>query len=280
MSERDGWRHAYAVSRATGAARLITPGAFDVNGVVLVDDKGGWLYYNASPTNATQQYLWRTRIDGKGKAERLTPMDQPGGHRYTMSPDAKYAFHSWSSFDTPGPTELVSLPKHKIERTLAANTELIARAKEAITQPGEFFQVKIADGSTLDGWMIKPKDFDPSKRYPMLMYVYGEPAGTTVQDSWGGSNRLWYQTLADQGYLVASVDNMGTPAPQGPRLAQGGLRADRRPLQHAAGGRRSRRSPAPGRTSTPRGSASGAGAAAGRPRCRRCSGIPTSIRWG
>ena len=89
LSERDGWRHAYAVSRATGAARLITPGAFDVNSVAMVDDKGGWLYYTASPTNATQQYLWRTRIDGKGTAERLTPSDEAGSHRYTISPDAK-----------------------------------------------------------------------------------------------------------------------------------------------------------------------------------------------
>jgi len=215
LSERDGWRHAYAVSRATGAARLITPGAFDVNSVAMVDDKGGWLYYTASPTNATQQYLWRTRIDGKGAAERLTPPDEAGSHRYTISPDAKWAFHSWSTFDAPGPTELVSLPKHTVARTLAANTELAKRVKEAITTPGEFFQVKIADGSTLDGWMIKPKGFDPSKRYPVLMYVYGEPAGQTVLDSWGGGNRLWYQALADQGYIVASVDNMGTPAPKG-----------------------------------------------------------------
>ena len=89
-----------------------------------MDDKGGWLYYIASPDNATQRYLWRTRLDGKGKAERLTPAAQAGSHRYTISPDAKWAFHSWSSFDSPGPTELVSLPKHTVERTLAANTEL------------------------------------------------------------------------------------------------------------------------------------------------------------
>lgn len=215
LSERDGWRHAYAVSRATGAARLITPGAFDVNSVAMVDDKGGWLYYTASPTNATQQYLWRTRIDGKATAERLTPSDEAGSHRYTISPDAKWAFHSWSTFDAPGPTELVSLPKHTVARTLAANTELAKRVQEAIATPTEFFQVKIADGSTLDGWMIKPKGFDPSKRYPVLMYVYGEPAGQTVLDSWGGGNRLWYQALADQGYIIASVDNMGTPAPKG-----------------------------------------------------------------
>jgi len=215
LSERDGWRHAYAVSRATGAARLVTPGDFDVMSVVLVDDKGGWLYYDASPDNATQRYLWRTRIDGKGKAERLTPMDQAGSHRYTISPDARYAFHSWSTFDAPGPTELVSLPKHSVERTLAANTELVTRVRATITHPGEFFQVKIADGSVLDGWMIKPKNFDATKRYPVLMYVYGEPAGQTVLDSWMGGSRLWYQALADQGYLIASVDNMGTPAPKG-----------------------------------------------------------------
>jgi len=214
LSERDGWRHAYAVNRATGAARLITPGAFDVNSIAAVDDKGGWLYYTASPDNATRQYLWRTRLDGKGAGVRVTPAGLAGTHRYSMSPDAKWAIHTWSTFDTPPVTELVSLPKHTVERTLAANTELAGRVKEVLT-PGEFFQVTIADGSTLDGWMLKPRDFDPSKRYPMLMHVYGEPAGQTVLDSWGGSNRLWHQMLADQGYLVASVDNIGTPAPKG-----------------------------------------------------------------
>ncbi|HQR18252.1 MAG TPA: S9 family peptidase [Gemmatimonadales bacterium] len=214
LSERDGWRHVYAVSRSTGAARLLTPGAYDANGIAAVDEKGGWLYFTASPDNATQQYLWRTRLDGKGKVERITPAGEAGTHRYNVSPDARWAIHSWSTFDTPPVTELVSLPGHAVARVLAANTELAAKVKAAVT-PGEFFHVTIADGSTLDGWMLKPRDFDPTKRYPMLMYVYGEPAGQTVLDSWGGGTRLWHQALADQGYLVASVDNMGTPAPKG-----------------------------------------------------------------
>ncbi len=214
LSERDGWRHVYAVNRATGAARLLTPGAYDANGVAAVDEKGGWLYFTASPDNATQQYLWRTRLDGKGKAERVTPAGEAGTHRYNVSPDARWAIHSWSTFDTPPVTELVSLPGHSVARVLAANTELAAKVKAAVT-PGEFFHVTIADGSTLDGWMLKPRNFDPAKRYPMLMYVYGEPAGQTVLDAWSGGNRLWHQALADQGYLVASVDNMGTPAPKG-----------------------------------------------------------------
>ena len=214
LSERDGWRHVYAVSRSTGAARLLTPGAYDSNGIAAVDEKGGWLYFTASPDNATQQYLWRTRLDGKGKVERITPAGEAGTHRYNVSPDARWAIHSWSTFDTPPVTELVSLPGHAVARVLAANTELAAKVKAAVT-PGEFFHVTIADGSTLDGWMLKPRDFDPTKRYPMLMYVYGEPAGQTVLDSWGGGTRLWHQALADQGYLVASVDHMGTPAPKG-----------------------------------------------------------------
>jgi len=214
LSERDGWRHVYAISRATGAARLVTPGSFDVNSIAAIDEKGGWLYYTASPDNATQQYLYRTRLDGKGSAARVTPANEAGSHRYNISPDTRWAIHSWSTFDTPPVTELVSLPGHAVARVLAANTELAAKVKAVIT-PGEFFHVTIADGSTLDGWMLKPRDFDPKKRYPMLMYVYGEPAGQTVIDGWSGGNRLWHQALADQGYLVASVDNMGTPAPKG-----------------------------------------------------------------
>ena len=214
LSERDGWRHVYAVNRATGAARLLTAGAYDANGIAAVDERGGWLYYTASPDNATQQYLWRTRLDGKGKAERITPANEAGTHRYNIAPDAKWAIHSWSTFDTPPVTEVVSLAGHSVVRVLAANTELAARAKAFFT-PGEFFQITIADGSTLDGWMIKPRDFNPGKRYPMLMFVYGEPASQTVLDSWSSSNRPWHQALADQGYLVASVDNMGTPAPKG-----------------------------------------------------------------
>jgi dipeptidyl-peptidase-4 len=213
-SERDGWRHIYAISRETGDAKLITKGNYDVVSVAAVDQKGGWLYFMASPENATQLYLYRTKLDGKGNAERVTPASQPGTHRYNISPDAAWAMHTVSTFDTPPVMDLVSLPAHKQVRVLVANTELAARVKSFIT-PGEFFQVKLDDGTTLDGWMVKPRNFNPNTKYPLLMYVYGEPAGTTVDDAWGFDGRLWSQTLADAGYLVASVDNMGTPAPKG-----------------------------------------------------------------
>jgi dipeptidyl-peptidase-4 len=82
-------------------------------------------------------------------------------------------------------------------------------------RPAEFFQVKVGDNVSLDGWMIRPRDFDSTKTYPLLMYVYGEPAGQTVRDAWSGPQGLWHRMLADQGYVVASVDNRGTPAPRG-----------------------------------------------------------------
>lgn len=214
LSERDGWRHAYLVDRKDGALKLVTPGAFDVINVEALDEGGGWLYYIASPANATQRYLYRSRLNGKGSPERVSPASESGTHRYTISPDARWAFHTWSSFDVPGVTDLVSLPGHATVRVLAGDSTLKARVKEAISRPGEFYQLKLSDGATVDGWMIRPRDFDSTRTYPILFYVYGEPAGATAVDSWSGS-RLWYQMIADQGYLVASVDNRGTPSPKG-----------------------------------------------------------------
>jgi len=214
VSERDGWRHAYAVSR-TGDARLITTGAFDLMSVAGVDEAGGWLYYIASPANATQRYLYRSRLDGTGTAERVTPAGTSGTHTYNMSPDCRWAFHSDSRFDMPGQSDLVRLPDHTVVRGFQANTELKARAGAMLAGRTEMFQVDIGDGVKIDGWLIRPTTFDPSKKYPIIINVYGEPAGVTVNDSWGGSGRVLMAALADDGYLVASFDNRGTPAPKG-----------------------------------------------------------------
>lgn len=213
-SERDGWRHLWVVPKSGAAPVLVTPGNFDVIQIGAVDEAAGWVYYAASPDNATQRYLYRSRLDGKGKAERLTPADKPGTHNYSISPDAKWALHFWSSFDAPPRTELVSLPAHATVRSLIDNAGLAQKIAAATPRPTEFFKVALPDGASLDGWMIKPRDFDSTKTYPILMYVYGEPAGQTVTDAFSSAS-LWYHAIADQGYLVASVDNRGTPAPKG-----------------------------------------------------------------
>ena len=215
ISERDGWRHVYAVPRQGGAPLLLTPGSFDVIDVVAVDQAGGWLYYIASPDNATQRYLYRIRLNGGGRPERITPQDAPGTHGYDISPDARWAIHTVSRFDTPPVTDLVRLPSHEVVRTLVDNAALRVVVESLAPRPTEFFKVQVGGGVTLDGWMIRPRDFDSTRTYPLLMQVYGEPAGQTVLDRWSGTSGLWHRMLADQGYVVASVDNRGTPAPRG-----------------------------------------------------------------
>ncbi|MGD2135363.1 MAG: S9 family peptidase [Gemmatimonadales bacterium] len=214
MSERDGWRRVYLMERDGGQPTAITPPNLDVIAIEAVDDDDGWLYYAASPENATRRYLYRVRLDGSLRAERLTPDDTPGWHTYQISPGAEWAIHRYSTFDTPTVIDLIELPQHTVERTLVDNADLRERVA-GVLQETAFFQVETDDGVTLDGWMIEPDEFDPSRQYPVFFYVYGHPWGQTVLDRWGGTQMLWHHYLAQQGYLVMSLDNRGTPAPRG-----------------------------------------------------------------
>lgn len=219
VSERDGWRHIYRASRDGTKTELVTPGTFDVINVQGIDEPGGWLYFIASPDNATQRYLHRARLDGSGKTERVTPPGRDGTHVYDISPGGRWAYHTFSTFDTPPVTELIALPSHQTLRTLVDNAALKAKLAKLKCRPTEFVRVDIGDGTELDAWVMKPHDFDANGRYPVLFYVYGMPGGQTVLDRWGESreaNRyLWQLMLTQRGYLVMSVDNRGTPAPRG-----------------------------------------------------------------
>jgi dipeptidyl-peptidase-4 len=169
----------------------------------------------ASPENPTQSYLYRVPLDGSAKASRATPLDQAGTHSYRCSPDVRWAFHTYSSLGRPPITELVSLPDHKVAKTLVGNAKLRAKLDALPGDRGEFFRVEIGDGVVLDGWCLKPPGFDPTKKYPVLVHVYGEPAAQNVVDRWGGDLYLWHRMLAQRGYVVMSFDNRGTPAPRG-----------------------------------------------------------------
>lgn len=214
LSERDGWRHAWLVDRA-GRMRLLTPGDYDVMEVAYVDLSGGWLYFYASPDDPKRMFLYRTRLEGSGAAERVTPAGAVGNHRYRIGPNAKYALHSWSAWGSPPVTEIVRLPGHTTVRTLVSNDALRERLTAIAKGRFEFFRVPNAEGTPLDAWMMYPPDFDPARKYPVLFYVYGEPWSQTVRDAYGGSTWLWHLMLTQQGYIVASVDNRGTPAPRG-----------------------------------------------------------------
>lgn len=213
-SERDGWRHVYSISRDGKDVKCVTAGDFDVAAVETVDANGGWIYFLASPDNPTQRYLYRSRLDATGKPERVSPADKAGTHGYLISPGAGFAVHTYSNFTTAPLTEIVRLPQHESVRVIYDNKALQDRVAKLKQGPNEFFRVDVGDGLKLDGWMIKPPDFDPDKKYPVLFYVYGEPWGQTATDSWG-ARTMWHLMLAQQGYIVMSVDNRATPSPRG-----------------------------------------------------------------
>ena len=214
VSEKDGWMHIWAIDRS-GHETLVTRGAMDATGMEGIDEKGGWLYFIASPDSATGRYLYRSRLDGSAEPARVTPGNFVGVNTYNISPNGKYAFHSFSSFDDPGLRELVSLPDHKLARSISDSTEYKKNVTQFLTSPAEFFKVDAGDGVTVDGWMIKPPNFDPVRKYPVLVNVYGEPAGQTTLDRWGGDGALFHRYIASLGYLVVSFDNSGTPSPRG-----------------------------------------------------------------
>jgi dipeptidyl-peptidase-4 len=215
MSEKDGWRHLYNVSRNGKEEMLITKGNFDVIEIAAVREGEGYVYYYASPENATQKYLYRSKLNGEGMPERITPAGQPGTHTYTISPSADLAYHSFSSHKVAFVTETILLSTHRDKQGKSNVADNIAQANKR-TSPLEFFRVKTEDGIEMDGWMVKPENFDPSKKYPIVFFVYTEPAGANVIDRYGvGRNRLYAGDMRKDGYVYVSIDNRGTPAPKG-----------------------------------------------------------------
>ena len=215
VSDRDGWRHVYRVPREGGAERLVTRFEADIVSVAGADEPRGWLYVIASPTNATQRYLYRAKLDGTGTPERLTPADAPGAHAYDIAPDGRFAVHTSSQFDHPPATDVIDLSDHRRLRGLTDSRAIESALAPVVIPPVEFFSLDIGDRVTLDGWMLTPPRLDPSRRYPAIVFVYGEPWNQTVLDEWGGGRMLFHRALAAAGYIVVSVDNRGTSAPRG-----------------------------------------------------------------
>lgn len=213
-TEKDGWRHLYNVSLEGEKEQLITKGNYDFIDLSYIDSKNGYVYFMASPDNATQSYLYKTAFNGKGNLEMVSPKSLKGTHDYNVSPTGEFAIHSFSNHFTKPASQLISFANHKAinpETGIETNLSKLEQKPQA-----EFFKVTTAEGVEMDGWMVKPSNFDATKKYPVVFYVYTEPAGTTVNDTYGtGNNRNYNGNMADDGYIYMSLDNRGTPAPKG-----------------------------------------------------------------
>ncbi|RYF91815.1 MAG: S9 family peptidase, partial [Chitinophagaceae bacterium] len=214
VSEKDGWRHIYRISKDGKTVTLLTKGNYDIGKILSVDEPGNWVYFTASPTNATQLYMYRVRLNNpKEEPELVTPAALKGTHGYQVSPNRKLARHSFSNYNTSPVTEWISLPDHKALQAAKSIDKII---KKDASIHVEYTQVVTDDNVKLDVWINKPDNFNPAKKYPVVLYVYGEPAATVTDDSYGThSNFLYNGNMAGDGYIQVGIDNRGTPALKG-----------------------------------------------------------------
>lgn len=208
-SERNGFKHIYLYDMSGKLIRQITDGKWEVSQVYGIDEKAKMIYFTSTEDSPLQRQLYKIKFNGKGKEKLST---RKGTHAPNFSKDFKYYLDYYSAADTPPAVSLHEAKSGKQLKVLEDNQAFSERLKEYKINPKEFFTFTTSEGVELNGWMIKPLDFDKSKKYPVLMFVYGGPGSQTVTDSWDTYNYMWYQVLASKGYMVVSVDNRGTGA--------------------------------------------------------------------
>lgn len=219
FSDRSGWKRVYVSTTAGLELKAVTPEGMDVIDMVeLIPAADGesspLLYFYAAPDDPAHRYLYSIRVDGT-ELKRVTPEGDTynGTNVYNIAPDGSRAVHTFSTLNQPPLTQWIKLPSHEVIEVLEDNAELRERIADLQQPEIESFRITIEEGVELDGWCMKPTDFDPAKKYPVLFYVYGEPAGQSVVDRWSG--RPWNRYLVQEGYILMCVDNRGTPAPRG-----------------------------------------------------------------
>ncbi len=214
-TEKDGWSHIYRFDITNRTEYLVTKGNYDVVKPLAYDEKNESVYFIASPENPTERYLYKTSAKGDGKLIRVTPDILEGSHNYQISTKAKYAFHSFSNYFTRPMQAIVSLPNHKF---INQNQNMIEKhdLEKKKDHPLEFFEITTVDDVTMEGWIVKPKNLDKNKKYPVLFYFYSEPAGQTGVNRYGaGNNGLYDGNLGEDGYVYVTFDGRGTPSPKG-----------------------------------------------------------------
>ncbi|MEO6670124.1 MAG: S9 family peptidase [Ferruginibacter sp.] len=226
VSEKDGWRHIYKISRDGKTISLLTKGNFDIGSIRGIDELNNYIYFSASPGNPTQLYLYRVRLNNPAKqfkeeAEIVGSAKIKGTNQYSISPGAKIAKHSFSNHNTSPVSEWVSLPEHKV---LNSSKSIANTIKTDPDMNVEYVKVTTEDNIILDAWITKPKNFDASKKYPVVFYVYGEPGSSTIDDQYGNHENFLYNagtkpneyiSMSEDGYVQVGLDNRGTPVLKG-----------------------------------------------------------------
>lgn len=203
-SERDGFEHLYVMNADGTVANAVTRGPWNVEKLHAFDEERGLVYFTAGEKSPLETHYYRAPLDGS-RLERLTEGD--GNHSANASPNAAYFVDSWSTVHRPTRMDL-RRADGTLVRTLAANE--VAELASLRLGETKFVQFATADGVTLNGQFILPPDFDPARKHPVLVHVYGGPMSQTVRNSWGGTRYLWHQMLADRGFVVFLMDNRGS----------------------------------------------------------------------
>lgn len=206
-SERSGFKHIYLYSMEGNQVRQITKGNWEVDELLGVDEKRGLIYYTSTEASPLERHLYS--IDFKGKEKRKLSLEA-GTYDANFSPTYDYYIQGYSSAQSPLRVSSHEAPSGDLIEVLEKNTELQDTLKKYQLGTKEFFTFRNSEDTLLYAYMIKPADFNPSKEYPVLMYVYGGPGSQLVRDSWMSDRDYWHHYLAQQGYIVACIDNRGT----------------------------------------------------------------------
>lgn len=207
-SEQDGYKHIYHMDKKGAIKKQITKGNWEVTEFYGIDEDSKTLYYQAAEESPMERAVYSIKLDGSGKKKLST---KKGWNDAEFSKGFKYYINTYSSKDVPT-LETLHNSKGEQLRVITDNAKLKEKLRSYDIAQKDFFKFKNEEGTELNGWMIKPQDFEEGKKYPMLMFVYGGPGSQTVKNQYDGFNHFYYQSLANQGYIIVSVDNRGTGA--------------------------------------------------------------------
>jgi dipeptidyl-peptidase-4 len=203
-SERSGYRHLYLFDVEGKQLAQLTKGNWEVSAVDAVDETKGFVYFTATENSPLERQLYRVGLDGTGFA-RLTK--DAGTHAAIFAPNATAFYDTYSNAATPQRQDLCRADGSRIA---AINENKVAELGDYHLSPMEFLTVKSRDGVSLNASIVKPPDFNPQKKYPVLVHTYGGPHAQVVRNGWGGANFLWHQLMAQKGYIIFSLDNRGS----------------------------------------------------------------------